>query len=351
MLILEQINKVWGEFQVQNINLEVNNNEFFILLGPSGAGKTLLLELIAGIHYPDSGKIIFKGTDITHFPPEKRKVGFVFQDYALFPHKQVWQNIEFGLSRRKISRAEKLKLVSEMMDQIGITDLAKRYPNTLSGGEQQRVALARALIINPDIFLLDEPLSALDYNMRLKLREEILKIHKNLQITTIYVTHDRMEAFTLADRIAVMNKGQIIQIGTPKEIFRSPTNEFVAQFTGYDNYFEGVARYDPETKLATIDCGQFEIQVANPKEGKIKVFIRPEDIAISLTPPKTSVRNVLPGKIIGIQDQGLIIKLKVELAQNQEVDALITHQSFLDLNLNLNSSVFIAIKATSVQIL
>jgi len=351
MLTLEHINKAWDEFQLQDINLEVNESEFFIVLGPSGAGKTLLLELIAGIHYPENGKILFKGKDITHLPPEKRKIGFVFQDYALFPHKRVWQNIEFGLYSRKIPRSEKLKLVSEMMDLIGIADLAKRYPHTLSGGEQQRVALARALIVNPEIFLLDEPLSALDYNMRLKLREEVLKIHKELQITTIYVTHDRMEAFTLADRIAIMNKGQIIQIGTPNEIFRSPKNEFVAQFTGYDNYFEGIARYDSETKLDTIDCGQFEIQVANSREGKVKVFIRPEDVAISLTSPKTSVRNVLPGKIIGIQDQGLIIKLKIELAQNQEIDALITHQSFLDLNINLNSKVFIAIKATAVHIL
>ena len=351
MLTLEHINKAWEEFQLQDINLEINKNEFFIVLGPSGAGKTLLLELIAGIHYPESGRILFKGEDITHLPPEKRKIGFVFQDYALFPHKRVWQNIEFGLYSRKIPRHEKLKLVTEMMDQIGIADLAKRYPNTLSGGEQQRVALARALIVDPEIFLLDEPLSALDYNMRLKLREEILKIQKKLQITTIYVTHDRIEAFTLADRIAIMNKGRIIQIGTPNEIFRAPQNEFVAQFTGYDNFLEGIAKYDPETQLTTIDCGNFEIQVANSKEGKVKAFIRPEDIAISLTPPKSSIRNVLPGKIIEAQDQGPIIKLKVDLGQNQEVYALITHQSFLDLNLNLNSKVFIAIKATSIQIL
>ena len=351
MLVLEHINKAWGEFQITDIDLEIRESEFFIFLGPSGAGKTLLLEMIAGIHYPDSGRILYKGIDITHLPPEKRKVGFVFQDYALFPHKRVWQNIEFGLNPQKIPRTEKLKLVEEMMNQIGINSLAKRYPNTLSGGEQQRVALARALIIKPEIFLLDEPLSALDHNMRLKLREELLKIQKKLQITPIYVTHDRLEAITLADRIAIINKGKIVQIGTPKEIFRAPKDEFVAQFTGYDNFFDGIAKYDPQTKLATVNCGKFEIQVANSKEGKVKAFIRPEDVAVSLTPPKSSIRNVLPGKIIEVQDQGPIIKLKVELAQNQEMYALITHQSFLDLNLNLNSKVFIAIKAASVQIL
>jgi len=351
MLVLEHINKTWGEFQLIDINLEIRESEFFVFLGPSGAGKTLILETIAGIHYPDSGRILFKGADITHLPPEKRKVGFVFQDYALFPHKQVWQNIEFGLNQKKIPRTEKLKRVEEIMNQIAITSIAKRYPNTLSGGEQQRVALARALIIKPEIFLLDEPLSALDHNMRLKLREELLKIQKKLRITTIYVTHDRMEAITLADRIAVMNKGKIIQIGTPNEIFRAPKDEFVAQFTGYDNFFDGTAKYDPETRLATVNCGNFEIQVANSKEGKVKVFIRPEDVSVSLIPPKSSIRNILPGKITEVQDQGAIIQLKVELAQNQEISALITHQSFLDLNLNLNSSVFVAIKATSVQIL
>ncbi|NVM54824.1 MAG: ABC transporter ATP-binding protein [Candidatus Helarchaeota archaeon] len=351
MLVLENVNKTWAEFQLKNINLEIKKNEFFVVLGPSGAGKTLLLEVIAGIFYPTTGRILFRGKDITYLPPDKRQVGFVFQDYALFPHKRVWQNVEFGLFAKKISRREKVEQVEEMLKQIDILHLAKRYPNTLSGGEQQRVALARALIINPEIFLLDEPLSALDYNMRIKLREEIIKIQKKLKITTIYVTHDRIEAITLADRIAIMNEGEIIQVGTPNEIFRSPRNEFVAQFTGFENIYNGISNYDPETKLAIIDCGDFEIQAATTKIGKVKACIRPEDVAVSLKPPKSSIRNILNGKIIAIQDQGPLIKLKIGIGQDDEISALITHQSFIDLNLNLNSMVNVGFKAVAIQIL
>lgn len=350
MLTVENLNKTWDEFQLKNINLRVEEGEFFVVLGPSGAGKTLLLEVLAGIHYPDSGRILYKGKDITHFPPEKRKVGFVFQDYALFPHKRVWQNIEFGLNLKKIPRKEKLNLVERTLKQIGIFELARRYPDTLSGGEQQRVALARALIIEPEIFLLDEPLSALDHNMRLQLREELIKIHKDLKITTIYVTHDRIEAITLADRIGIMNEGEIIQVDTPNEIFRKPKNEFVAQFTGFENIFEGTSKFDPESKLAIVNCGNFEIQVAISKEGKVKACIRPEDVAISLRAPKSSVRNVIEGKITGIQDQGVIIKLKILISPEDEISALITHQSFLDLGLHLNSTVFVGFKATAIQI-
>ena len=348
--MLENINKTWDEFQLKKINLEIKKGEFFVVLGPSGAGKTLLLEIIAGIHHPEDGKILFKGREITRFPPEKRKVGFVFQDYALFPHKQVWQNVEFGLHVKKIPRQEKIRRVEEMLNLIGILDLAKRFPDTLSGGEQQRVALARALIIEPDIFLLDEPLSALDQNLRLKMREELIKIHRKLKITTVYVTHDRIEAITLADRIAIMNEGEIVQVGTPNEIFRTPKNEFVAQFTGFENIFEGTSKFDPESKLAIVNCGNFEIQVVHSKEGRVKACIRPEDVAVSLRAPKTSIRNVLEGRIIGIQDQGVVVKLKIGIGPEDEISALITHQSFIDLDLHLNSAVFVGFKTTAILV-
>jgi len=350
MLVLENINKKWDEFQLIDLNLEIKNGEFFVVLGPSGAGKTLLIEVIAGIHYPDSGRILFNKRDITYLPPEKRKIGFVFQDYALFPHKRVWQNIEYGLNIRKIPLREKLEQIERMMKQIGILNIAKRYPDTLSGGEQQRVALARALIVKPNLFLLDEPLSALDHNMRLKLREEILNIQREMKITTVYVTHDRIEAITLADRIAIMNEGKVIQVGTPHEIFRSPKNEFVAQFTGFENIFEGVSKYEPITKLSLIDCGDFEIQAATSKVGKVKACVRPEDVAISLNAPKSSVRNMLQGKILAFQDQGPVVKVKIGIGNENEISALITHQSFIDLNLNLNSVVIVGFKAAAIQV-
>ena len=350
MLVLENINKKWDEFQLIDLNLEIKIGEFFVVLGPSGAGKTLLIEVIAGIHYPDSGRILFNKRDITNLPPEKRQVGFVFQDYALFPHKRVWQNIEYGLNIKKIPLREKLEQIERMMKQMGILNIAKRYPDTLSGGEQQRVALARALIVKPNLFLLDEPLSALDHNMRLKLREEIINIQREMKITTVYVTHDRIEAITLADRIAIMNEGKIIQVGTPQEIFRSPKNEFVAQFTGFENIFEGLSSYDPETKLAIITCGDFEIQAATSKEGRVKACIRPEDVAISLNAPKSSVRNMLQGKILAFQDQGPVVKVKIGIGNENEISALITHQSFIDLNLNLNSVVIVGFKAAAIQV-
>ncbi len=351
MLVLENISKSWGEFRLTNLNLEIKENELFVVLGPSGAGKTLLLEVIAGIHYPDEGRILFKGEDITYYPPEKRRVGFVFQDYALFPHKKVWQNVEYGLNLKKLPFQEKLKRIETIMKMTGISDLAKRYPETLSGGEQQRVALARALVIEPDLFLLDEPLSALDHNMRLKLREELLKIQRDLQITTVYVTHDRLEAITLGDRVAIMDKGEIIQVGPPSEIFRAPKNEFVAKFVGFENIMDGISRYDPSSKLAVVDCAGFEIQAASTKEGKVKVCFRPEDVAISVNPPKSSIRNILEGKIIEIQDQGPIVKLKISLNKEREIYGLITHQSFIDLQLNLNAAVFVGFKAAAIQIL
>ncbi|MHA1267020.1 MAG: tungstate ABC transporter ATP-binding protein WtpC [Candidatus Helarchaeota archaeon] len=351
MLILDQITKSWETFQLKNITLEIKEGEFFVILGPSGAGKTLLLEVIAGIHYPDSGNIFFKGEDITWVPPEKRKVGFVFQDYALFPHMRIWQNIEFGLKMLKLSRQAKVERVEKMMKLMGILPLAKRYPDTLSGGEQQRIALARALILEPRLFLLDEPLSALDYNTRYQLREEISRIQRKLNITTIYVTHDRMEAITLADRLAIMNDGEIVQIGTPNEIFRSPKNEFVAQFTGFENIIEGYSRYDPNSKLSRVDCGEFEIQVPTSKEGRVKTCIRPEDVAISLQPPKSSVRNVIEGRVVSLRDQGAVMKVKVRIGQETEIAALITHQSFIDLKLRINSVVYVGFKATAIQVL
>ncbi|MFX0135327.1 MAG: tungstate ABC transporter ATP-binding protein WtpC [Candidatus Hodarchaeota archaeon] len=349
MLILENINKKWDGFQLTNINLEIKDGEFLVVLGPSGAGKTLLLEIIAGIHYPDSGKMYFNGKDITKMPPEKRNIGFVFQDYALFPHKQVWENVGYGLDVRKIPQDKKLDLIEEYLVLVGMVKYAKRYPSTLSGGEQQRVALARALIVEPDIFLLDEPLAALDYNTMIQLKDEIIRIQKQMKITTVYVTHNRLEAITLADRIVIMNKGKIVQVGSPDEIFKHPKDEFVAQFTGFENIFQGMSKYDPNTKIATINCNQFKIQTATSKEGEVKACIRPESIVVSTSAPKSSIRNVFEGKIIDFIDEGVIIKLKIDIGQ--EISALITHQSFIDLGLDVNSKVYIGFKAVDVQIL
>ncbi|NHI93532.1 MAG: ABC transporter ATP-binding protein [Candidatus Lokiarchaeota archaeon] len=349
MITLENVSKSWKEFKLENINLEIKDGEFLVVLGPSGAGKTLLLEVIAGLHDVDKGEIYFGEKNVTRLLAEKRKVGFVFQEYALFPHKTVWQNIMYGLDRLKFKFEEKKALVEEFLNLLGIFHLAKRYPNTLSGGEKQRVALARALIINPQIFLLDEPLSALDHNIGVELREEIRKIHDKLKVTTVYVTHDRLEAFTLADRIVVMDKGKIIQIGTPEEVFRDPKTDFVAKFIGFENIFRGSAKYDEKQRIMKFNTGNLEIQVVSEKKDKQTACIRPENVIISNSPPKTSMRNVFEGKIIDIRDQGSFYKIEIDIGEI--IITYITHQSLLELDIKINNQIFVSFKASAVKIL
>ena len=349
MIRIKNISKSWKEFKLENINLEVKDGEFLVVLGPSGAGKTLLLEVVAGLHDVDKGEIYFGEKNVTWLLAEKRKVGFVFQEYALFPHKTVWQNIMYGLDRLKFKFEEKKKLVEEFMHLLGVFHLAKRYPNTLSGGEKQRVALARALIINPNIFLLDEPLSALDHNIGVELRDEIKKIHDKLKVTTIYVTHDRLEAFTLADRIVVMNKGKIVQIGTPEEIFRNPKTDFIAEFIGFENIFRGKADYDEKQRILKFNTGNLEIQAVSDKKDRETACIRPENIIISNSAPDTSMRNVFEGKIIDIQDQGSFYKIIIDIGE--KIITYITQQSLIELDVKNNKQIFVSFKASAVKIL
>jgi len=349
MIRIENVSKSWKEFNLQNINLEIKDGEFFVILGPSGAGKTLLLELIAGIHDPDKGEVFIREKNVTRVLPEKRKVGFVFQDYALFPHKKVWENIIYGLDRLKLPFDEKKATVEAMMNKLNIMDLAKRHPNTLSGGEKQRVALARALVINPHIFLLDEPLAALDHNISVRLREEIKKIQRELGITTLYVTHNRLEAFTLADRIGVMKDGKIIQVGSPQEVFRNPKTGFIAKFIGFENIYKGNSKYDKENRIGRFTSGKLEISVTSDKEEEQTACIRPEHVIISREAPKTSMRNVFKGKLVEIQDQGTFYKIIVDIGE--VITTYITHQSLLELELKENLEIYVSFKASAVKIL
>ena len=248
-----EIKSLWvelEEFRLCDINLEIAAGEYFVVLGPTGAGKTVLLETIAGLHRPRRGRILLAGEDITHAPPERRGIGFVYQDYALFPHLSVAGNIAFGLRLRGMGRGEIEKRVAAIGRLLGIEHLLHRMPGTLSGGEAQRVALARALVIEPRLLLLDEPLSALDPETREGLQRELGRIHRELGTTTIHVTHDFEEAVALGDRIAVLREdrldeglreGRIVQVGRPEEIFRRPASEFVARFVGVRNIFRGQA--------------------------------------------------------------------------------------------------------------
>lgn len=239
LLVLKSLSKSWREFQIKNVNLEVRKGEYFVVMGPTGAGKTLLLQLIAGIHRPDSGKIILDNVDVTELPPEKRSIGYVPQNYALFPHMLVEDNIGYGLRIRGYLKDRIEERVHEISAKLRINHLLHRRVSTLSDGEQQRVALARALIIEPKILLLDEPLSALDPETKEEIREYIKEIRKILKFTAIHVTHDFVEAVDLGDRMAVMFNGEILQVGEPIEIINNPKSELIASFTGAKNLFKG----------------------------------------------------------------------------------------------------------------
>ena len=347
MIRIENLSNDWKEFKINNINLQVEDSEYFVILGPSGSGKTMLLELIAGMWPLDSGKIYMDNQDITMFPPEKRGIGFVYQNYMLFPHKTVFENIAFGLKVKKVAKEEIKTRVNEMMDLLKISHLADRLPRTLSGGEQQRTALARALIIYPKILLMDEPLSALDRKTRDELMQELKEIHKKFDVTLVHVTHNFDEALMLADRIAIMRNGEISQVGTSTEIFRHPADKFVADFVGVENIIEGTAEKDGE-KLTVVNTGNISIYSTEQKEGHVHITVRPEDIILSAKKVETSARNVFKGQIKEIVDTGALIKLTIDVGE--PIIVFLTRQSFLDMELNIGKSVWMYFKATAVHV-
>ena len=225
---------------IRDLSLAIPKGEMFCLLGPSGCGKSTVLKIVAGLLEADEGRVFLAGRDITHVPPQRRGVALVFQNYALFPHLSVFENVAYGLRRRGVSGYSLSRQVDQMLEFVRLADYGRRRVHELSGGEQQRVALARALVIQPQVLLLDEPLSNLDARLRTEIRREIRRVQRELALTAVYVTHDQEEAMSLADRIGVMNNGRIEQIGSPKEIYEDPATRFVADFIGRTNFFEGV---------------------------------------------------------------------------------------------------------------
>ncbi|WP_342406519.1 putative 2-aminoethylphosphonate ABC transporter ATP-binding protein [Brevibacillus sp. FSL K6-2834] len=238
-LSIKGIRKTFGKFvALTSIDIDIKKNEFICLLGPSGCGKTTLLRILAGLEQPTDGRIFVGGRDITALPPAKRNFGMMFQSYALFPNLTAAQNIAYGLQAKKLSKKEVQEKVQEVLALIDLEHIRDKYPSQLSGGQQQRVALARAIALSPDFLLLDEPLSALDAKVRLKLRRELRNLHEKIGITTIMVTHDQEEALTMTDRIVVMNNAEVVQVGTPQEVYQKPNSPFVADFVGAINFLE-----------------------------------------------------------------------------------------------------------------
>jgi len=316
-IVVENITKRFGALEaVSRANLEIRNGELFTLLGPSGCGKTTLLRLLAGFYRADEGEIHFDDRQVNDVPPYERHIGMVFQNYALWPHMTVFQNVAYGLKLRKLPQAEIAERVQGVLRKVNLVGLEARYPGQLSGGQQQRVALARALVLNPDILLLDEPLSNLDAKIRVQVRAEIRKLQKELGITTVYVTHDQEEALSLSDRIAVFAQGKVLQVGLPKTLYERPASRFVADFIGTNNMVEGrvrlvearQGRLRAETALGDL--------LALPDErfqpgDRCLLCVRPENASVN--GPAEGESNVLKGKITFASYLGNTLRYDVEV--------------------------------------
>lgn len=348
MIRIKDLNVDLGEFILKEVNLKVEDGEYFVVLGPTGAGKSVLLETIAGLYQPEGGLIEINGKDVTEEEPRKRNISIVYQDYMLFPHLTVKENIKFGL---KEGNSFDLDRIVEFLD---IQHILHRKPDTLSGGESQRVALARAIVTHPAVLLIDEPLAALDINTREKIMGKLKEINEAMSVTIIHITHERSEAIALADRIAVMNGGEILQVGTPEEIFYKPESEFVARFVGMKNIFDGkIASVDEEGGVMDISTGNFDLTcVFMPlDEGKhVKVCIRPEEIILMRSEQKTSARNVINGKITDIFPNGPLMRVLLDVC-GVEVVVDITRLAARDLGFNIGDGVVLTFKATSVHVI
>src|SRR5579871_4675944 len=268
-IAVEGVRKRFGRAEaVAGVDFEIREGEFFTMLGPSGCGKTTTLRMIAGFEQPDEGRILLRGEDVTYVPPNRRAVNMVFQHYALFPHMSIAENVRFGLKLKKVSRREQDERVAEILQVVGLEGLEKRKPAQLSGGQQQRVALARALVNRPAALLLDEPLGALDVKLRKQLQLELKRVQSELGTTFVYVTHDQEEALTMSDRIAVMNRARLEQIGEPSEIYERPRTRFVADFIGITNFFSGqVQGLDGDRVRFLSDGG---LNLCMPRSGSVK---------------------------------------------------------------------------------
>ncbi len=327
VIALERVSKNYGAFMaVDEVNFTITRGEFFSMLGPSGCGKTTTLRMIAGFETPSAGVIGLEGVDVSRVPPYKRNVNTVFQQYALFPHMTVWDNIAFGPRSKKVAAADVRRQVDEIIEVVRLGDFAKRKPTQLSGGQQQRVALARALVNYPSALLLDEPLGALDLKLRQAMQIELKRIQREVGITFIFVTHDQEEALTLSDRIAVMNEGRVEQIGTPEEIYHHPQSVFVAGFIGQANLWP--------TRVDAVADGRAEVRIGDTpvagsldglslQPGDLATFmVRPERVRVTVAAPDATGAS-MPCKVIDYVFQGPVVRFALQSPDGTEVAAFV----------------------------
>jgi len=322
-IVVENVSKQFGSFQaVDRVSLEIKSGSLVALLGPSGSGKSTLLRLIAGLEMPDSGKIILTGKDATNQSVQERNIGFVFQHYALFKHMTVRQNVAFGMEIRKLPKAKVKARVEQLLELVQLSGLGDRYPSQLSGGQRQRVALARALAAEPNVLLLDEPFGALDAKVRKDLRAWLRRLHDEVHVTTVFVTHDQEEAMEVSDEIVVMNKGRVEQVGTPAEIYDHPATAFVMSFIGPVNVL-------PSTSNIFQNNG---FDSAHPE-----MFLRPQDVIIETSPNGTTVA----ARVSRLIHLGWEIQAELTLDDGQVVTAHLTRDRFDELNLEPQQKVYV----------
>ncbi len=323
-LTLENLTKRFGGFAaVDGVSLAVAPGELFFILGPSGCGKTTLLRLVAGFAEPDSGRILFGGRDITATPPEGRNAGMVFQNYALWPHMTVAENVSFGLEMHRIPRRERRERVEKALAAVQMADSGDHLPNQLSGGQQQRIALARALVFEPGLVLLDEPLSNLDARLRVEMRQQIKLLHDQLGLTMLYVTHDQAEALSMADRIAVMRAGRLSQVGTPRELYDRPANAFIADFIGEANLIPGRARLRDGRMLVETAAGDLASTAFDPRTGEgeaVRCCIRPENLRVGPSP--AAGENAFCGALVATEYLGSVEQYFVSIGGGVRLKAV-----------------------------
>jgi putative spermidine/putrescine transport system ATP-binding protein len=324
-ILLHKLLKRYGTvLSVDRLSLDVTQGELVALVGPSGCGKTTTLRMIAGLTDVTEGTIHFDSRDVTHLPTYQRNTGLVFQGYALFPHMTAYQNVAFGLEMRNVARSDMDRLIRDALNLVRMDTLADRLPRELSGGQQQRVALARAIAFKPDVLLLDEPLSALDAKLRHEVRTEIRRLQKSLGLTTILVTHDQDEAVSVADRIVIMNRGQIEQIGSPLEVYERPMTKFVADFIGTSSFISGRVESPGMFRTASGDLLRFEHYPVGA--GADTLAIRPEKIALGDS-VSADFSNRMSGTIDGVSYLGSVTEIMVRLPSGEKVTAHVQNRS------------------------
>ena len=336
---------------VKNLNLNIAKGEFVTMLGPSGSGKTTTLMMLAGFETPTNGEIFLEDKPISKIPPYEREIGMVFQNYALFPHMSVQENLAFPLEVRKMSKAETQEKVKKVLDMVELGDFATRFPAQLSGGQQQRVALARALVFQPRLVLMDEPLGALDRNLREQMQYEIKHIHERIGITVVYVTHDQSEALTMSNRIAVFNDGKVQQLSSPDDLYEKPINSFVAQFIGENNRMVGtIKNIDEKYCEVDLDGGgsvkALKINIGEVGE-KTQLSVRPERVSVNLN--NLENENIFTGLVKELIYLGDHIRARLEVCGNDEFIVKIPNQG--GLNIKENESINLTWSADDIRAL